>query len=149
MAATRRSSPAADRAVRRPCCPPAPGRAGAASSSFPGRIAQLHCPTPPQTLPELTPAARCFPRTEARRNRQPRRPPPPADRCARSSGNPSPNRAPQSNPSNPSTEPRPSPTVPAAGLAGIWPEPRRPCPRGPHCKRVFLLKGLTAKLQLK
>jgi hypothetical protein len=84
----------------RPCCSPAPGRAAAASSSFPGRIAQLWCPTPPLALQEPTPAARCFPRPEARRNWQPRRPPPPAASVP-PRATPLPNRAPNSNPSRP------------------------------------------------
>jgi hypothetical protein len=33
--------------------------------------------------------------------------------------------------------PSPSPTGPAAGPAGIWPEPRRPPAQGPHCEPPF------------
>jgi hypothetical protein len=63
-----------------------------------------------------------------------RRPPPPAAGVPHRRPPPKPGQPPKSTLEDPQTITRPLPPATVAGLAGIWPKPRRPPPQGRHCK---------------
>jgi hypothetical protein len=125
--------------------PPAPLRAAAASSEFQTTASQIKPSfTAPSTYRNYRAAPPIVPRPQPRwswaHHGWPRLPPPRG-----SAGTPTApdfgQIRPLATPAQPHTVPWPAPPP---ALAGIWPEPRRPRPRGPDCKGQILPEGQSA-----